>query len=80
MLKRIDFPLDIEENIEAVIHENIQNQGYKSLKKGVSIFNAPYSNTRSVVELAIAEIIMLMRNLPDKIRAMHDGVWQRPKQ
>ncbi len=46
-------------------------------KKGIAVFNAPYSNTRSVVELAIAEIIMLMRNLPDKIRAMHDGVWNK---
>jgi len=46
-------------------------------KKGIAVFNAPYSNTRSVVELAIAEIIMLMRNLPDKIRAMHEGVWDK---
>ncbi len=45
--------------------------------KGIAVFNAPYSNTRSVVELAIAEIIMLMRNLPDKIRAMHEGVWDK---
>ncbi len=46
-----------------------------ALKKGVAVFNAPYSNTRSVVELAIAEIILLMRNLPDKIAAMHQGQW-----
>lgn len=46
-------------------------------KKGVTVFNAPYMNTRSVVELAIAEIIMLVRNLPDKARAMHNGVWQK---
>ena len=44
---------------------------------GVAVFNAPYSNTRSVVELAIAEIIMLVRNLPDKARAMHKGGWQK---
>jgi len=49
----------------------------ESTKKGIAVFNAPYSNTRSVVELAIAEIIMLMRNLPDKIRAMHEGVWDK---
>ncbi len=49
----------------------------ESTNRGVAVFNAPYSNTRSVVELAIAEIIMLMRNLPDKIRAMHDGVWNK---
>ena len=47
------------------------------LKKGVAVFNAPFSNTRSVVELAIAEMIMLMRNLPDKIVGMHQGKWQK---
>ncbi|HET7674450.1 MAG TPA: phosphoglycerate dehydrogenase, partial [Gammaproteobacteria bacterium] len=46
-------------------------------RRGVAAFNAPFSNTRSVVELAIAEIIMLMRNIPDKLRAMHAGVWQK---
>lgn len=46
-------------------------------KKGVAVFNAPYSNTRSVVELAIGEIIMLMRSLPDKIQLMHKGVWDK---
>ena len=40
-------------------------------KKGIAVFNAPYSNTRSVVELAIAEIILLMRNLPDKLNLSH---------
>ncbi|WP_020533900.1 phosphoglycerate dehydrogenase [Flexithrix dorotheae] len=47
------------------------------MEKGVVVFNAPYSNTRSVVELAIGEIIMLMRNLPDKIRAMYAGKWDK---
>lgn len=47
------------------------------MQKGVSVFNAPYSNTRSVVELAIGEIVMLMRNLPDKVAAMHEGKWQK---
>ncbi|HET7307168.1 MAG TPA: phosphoglycerate dehydrogenase [Gammaproteobacteria bacterium] len=46
-------------------------------RQGVAAFNAPFSNTRSVVELAIAEIILLMRNLPDKMRAMHAGAWQK---
>lgn len=46
-------------------------------KKGIAVFNAPYSNTRSVVELALAEIILLMRNLPDKMTAMHEGRWQK---
>ena len=44
---------------------------------GIPIFNAPYSNTRSVVELAIGEIIALARHLFDKNRMMHDGVWDK---
>ncbi|GAB5522343.1 MAG: hypothetical protein Roseis2KO_02150 [Roseivirga sp.] len=46
-------------------------------RKGVAVFNAPYSNTRSVVELAIAEIIMLMRGVVDKSTAMHQGIWNK---
>lgn len=44
---------------------------------GVVVFNAPYSNTRSVVELAIGEIIVLMRNIIDKNTKMHQGVWDK---
>ncbi|GAB2480252.1 phosphoglycerate dehydrogenase [Jatrophihabitans fulvus] len=44
---------------------------------GVTVFNAPFSNTRSVVELAIAEIIALTRRLTEKNRLMHDGVWDK---
>ncbi|MEQ9426437.1 MAG: phosphoglycerate dehydrogenase [Cyclobacteriaceae bacterium] len=47
------------------------------LNNGVAVFNAPFSNTRSVVELAIGEIIMLIRDLPDKMQAMHDGRWNK---
>ncbi|MDX2302277.1 MAG: phosphoglycerate dehydrogenase [Microscillaceae bacterium] len=47
------------------------------LSKGVVVFNAPYSNTRSVVELAIGEMIMLMRNIPDVSHQMHQGVWNK---
>lgn len=47
------------------------------LEKGIAVFNAPYSNTRSVVELAIGEIIMLMRNIPDKAAGMHQGKWDK---
>lgn len=46
-------------------------------KKGVAVFNAPFSNTRSVVELAIAEMILLMRNIPDKSAKMHEGKWDK---
>ncbi len=44
---------------------------------GVAVFNAPYSNTRSVVELTMAEIIALTRRLTEKDRAMHSGVWDK---
>ena len=42
---------------------------------GIPVFNAPYSNTRSVAELAIAEIIMLMRGIPQRNAAAHRGEW-----
>lgn len=45
--------------------------------KGVATFNAPYSNTRSVVELVIGEIIALARRLPEKTAKMHDGIWDK---
>jgi D-3-phosphoglycerate dehydrogenase len=44
---------------------------------GVAVFNAPYSNTRSVVELAIGLMIVLMRDVPDKSAAMHLGKWNK---
>jgi len=44
---------------------------------GVAVFNAPYSNTRSVVELAIAEIISMARRLTDRNRDMHAGIWDK---
>ncbi len=46
-------------------------------ERGVAVFNAPYSNTRSVVELVIGEIIALARRLPEKVQRMHDGVWDK---
>ncbi len=46
-------------------------------KKGVVVFNAPYSNTRSVVELAIGEIIMLMRNVFPRSTEIHKGQWNK---
>jgi len=46
-------------------------------KKGVAVFNAPFSNTRSVVELAVAEMIILMRNIADKSAKMHKGEWDK---
>ncbi|MBL7734189.1 MAG: phosphoglycerate dehydrogenase [Chitinophagaceae bacterium] len=45
--------------------------------RGVAVFNAPYSNTRSVAELVIASAIMLIRRIPDKNRSAHEGIWQK---
>jgi D-3-phosphoglycerate dehydrogenase len=45
--------------------------------RGVAVFNAPFSNTRSVVELALAEIIALTRRLTEKNAAMHAGRWDK---
>jgi D-3-phosphoglycerate dehydrogenase / 2-oxoglutarate reductase len=44
---------------------------------GVAVFNAPYSNTRSVVEIAIGSIIALARRLMEKNTAMHAGIWDK---
>lgn len=46
-------------------------------KKGIIVFNAPYSNTRSVVELVIGEIIMLMRGIFDRSSRLHNGMWDK---
>lgn len=47
------------------------------LDKGIVVFNAPFSNTRSVVELAIGQMIMLMRNIFPFSNKMHEGVWNK---
>ena len=44
---------------------------------GLPVFNAPFSNTRSVVELVMGEIIVLARRLTEKNRLMHGGVWDK---
>lgn len=46
-------------------------------RKGVVVFNAPFSNTRSVAELVIGEIIMLSRNIFEKNKLLHQGVWDK---
>jgi D-3-phosphoglycerate dehydrogenase / 2-oxoglutarate reductase len=46
-------------------------------KRGVPVFNAPFSNTRSVAEMVIAEIIFLARQLADRSKEVHDGVWKK---
>jgi D-3-phosphoglycerate dehydrogenase / 2-oxoglutarate reductase len=45
--------------------------------RAVAVFNAPFSNTRSVVELAVAEMISLTRRLTEKNDALHNGVWDK---
>ena len=47
----------------------------EATQSGVAVFNAPYSNTRSVAELVMASSIMLIRKIPDKNKAAHEGIW-----
>src|SRR6187549_1841741 len=49
----------------------------QATKNGVVVFNAPYSNTRSVAELVIGASIMLIRRIPDKDKAAHNGLWAK---
>ena len=44
---------------------------------GIRVFNAPYSNTRSVAELVMGEIVMLMRGISPRSVAAHAGGWQK---
>ncbi|MCF7886040.1 MAG: phosphoglycerate dehydrogenase [Candidatus Marinimicrobia bacterium] len=46
-------------------------------KAGVAVFNAPYSNTRSVVELTVSNIIALLRKVFDRSKLMHNGRWEK---
>jgi D-3-phosphoglycerate dehydrogenase len=46
-------------------------------QRGIPVFNAPFSNTRSVAELAIAEMIMLARQAAHKSQLLHAGVWEK---
>lgn len=45
--------------------------------RGIPVFNAPFSNTRSVAELVLGEILLLLRNVPQKNALAHRGVWQK---
>jgi D-3-phosphoglycerate dehydrogenase len=49
----------------------------EATKNGVVVFNAPYSNTRSVAELVMGLAIMLIRRIPDKNKAAHEGIWMK---
>jgi D-3-phosphoglycerate dehydrogenase len=48
-----------------------------AMKRGIPVFNAPFSNTRSVAELVLAEIVMLMRGIPQKNALLHRGGWSK---
>lgn len=48
-----------------------------ALVRGIPVFNAPFSNTRSVAELVIAQTILLLRGIPEKNAQAHRGVWQK---
>ena len=46
-------------------------------QKGIAVYNAPYSNTRSVAELVIGASILLIRRILDKNKAAHNGIWNK---
>lgn len=48
-----------------------------ALIRGIPVFNAPFSNTRSVAELVIGQAILLLRGIPEKNALLHRGVWQK---
>jgi D-3-phosphoglycerate dehydrogenase len=48
-----------------------------ALERGIPVFNAPFSNTRSVAELVIGQTILLLRGIPEKNAQAHRGVWQK---
>ena len=48
-----------------------------ALIRGIPVFNAPYSNTRSVAELVIGQSILLLRRVPEKSALLHRGEWQK---
>ena len=48
-----------------------------ALTRGIPVFNAPYSNTRSVAELVIGQAILLLRGIPEKNALLHRGIWQK---
>ena len=48
-----------------------------AMMRGIPVFNAPFSNTRSVAELVLAEVILLLRGIPAKNALLHRGVWAK---
>jgi len=48
-----------------------------ALEQGIPVFNAPYSNTRSVAELVIGQAILLLRGIPRRNALLHRGVWEK---
>jgi len=46
-------------------------------KRGIPVFNAPFSNTRSVAELVIGELLLLLRGIPEKSAQAHRGIWNK---
>ncbi|MEQ8313592.1 MAG: phosphoglycerate dehydrogenase [Gammaproteobacteria bacterium] len=48
-----------------------------ALVRGIPVFNAPFSNTRSVAELVIGQSILLLRGIPEKNALLHRGIWQK---
>ncbi|MBC7902422.1 MAG: phosphoglycerate dehydrogenase [Gemmatimonadaceae bacterium] len=75
-----DGVLDAAKKLQAIgcFCIGVNQVNLKSARQnGVAVFNAPYSNTRSVAELVIGLSIMLIRRIPDKNKAAHEGIWMK---
>ena len=49
----------------------------EAMRRGIPVFNAPYSNTRSVAELVLGQLILLLRGIPEKNALVHRGGWSK---
>ena len=58
-----------------LLHRNQPGGSERCARAGIAVFNAPYSNTRSVAELVLAEAILLLRGVPEKNAVAHRGGW-----
>ncbi|KAG0326456.1 hypothetical protein BG000_001391 [Podila horticola] len=70
------------ENVNETAVAALRGQGYQvdlevAAQKGIAVFNSPFSNSRSVAELVLAEIVLLSRQLGDRNNEMHQGIWSK---
>ncbi|STT25011.1 D-3-phosphoglycerate dehydrogenase [Klebsiella pneumoniae] len=60
-----------------LLHRTNQVDLNAAAKRGIPVFNAPFSNTRSVAELVIGELLLMLRGVPEANAKAHRGVWNK---